>query len=75
MIKHAIDVAKATTNFLNPGQIPAEAVDQPLLAITEQIQCKWPLLYGDALMFGGLHLEMKALKMLGCLLKDSGLGH
>ena len=73
IIKHSMDVAKATTNFLNPGQVPVVAADQPLFAIAKQVQWKWPSLYGDVVvMFGGLHLEMGALKMLGDLLKDSG---
>lgn len=73
MIKHAMDLVKATTTFLNPGQVPVMAVDQPLFAIAKQVQWKWPDLYGDmVIMFGGLHLEMCALKMLGEILKDSG---
>ena len=47
MIKHCMDVAKATTNFLNPGQVPVVAADQPLFAIAKQVQWKWPSLYGD----------------------------
>ena len=42
-----MDVAKATTNFLNPGQVPVVAADQPLFAIAKQVQWKWPSLYGD----------------------------
>ena len=73
MIKHAMDLAKTTTTFLNPGQVPVMAVDQPLFAIAKQVQWKWPDLYGDmVIMFGGLHLEMCTLKMLGDVLKDSG---
>lgn len=73
MIKHAMDIARATTQFLNPGQTPVLAVDQPLFAIAKQIQWEWPLLYGDmVIMFGGLHLEMAGFKILGDLLKDSG---
>lgn len=73
MIKHAVDIARATTQFLNPGQTPVLAVDQPPFAIAKQIQWDWPLQYGDmVIMFGGLHIEMAALKILGDLLKDNG---
>ena len=49
------------------------AVDQPLFPIAKQIQWKWPHLYGEmVIMFGGLHLEMCSLRMLGDILKDSG---
>ena len=60
--------------FLNPGQTPVIAADQPLYAPLKQIQWEWPE-YGDykfVIMFGGLHLEMAALKSLGTLLEDSG---
>ena len=68
-----MDVAKTTTNFLNPDQVPVIAVDQLLLAITKEVQWKWPSLYRDVvIMLGGLHLEMGALKMLGYFLKDTG---
>ena len=59
----------------NPGQAPVVACDQPLFAIAKNIQWKWPLDYGEdkfVIMFGGLHIELAALKTLGDLLKDSG---
>ena len=49
--------------------------DQPLYSMAKQIQWHWPQLYGEdkyLVMFGGLHIEMAALKSLGNLLKDSG---
>ena len=30
MIRHAMDVIKACVNYLNPGQVPVVAMDQPL---------------------------------------------
>ena len=32
MIKHAMEITKSVTAFLNPGQIPVFVVDQPLFA-------------------------------------------
>jgi len=49
--------------------------DQPLYALAKQIQWHWPEKYGEdklVVMFGGLHIEMTALKSIGTLLKDSG---
>ena len=47
--------------------------DQPLYALAKQIQWKWPSEYGKfVVMFGGLHIEMAALRSLGTLLQDSG---
>lgn len=60
--------------FLNPGQTPVVAAGQPLYALTKQIQWTWPE-YGEdkcLIMFGGLHIEMAALRSLGTLLQDSG---
>ena len=63
-----------TVAFLNPGQTPVIAADQPLYALLKQIQWEWPE-YGEdkfVIMSGGLHIEMAALKSLGTLLEDSG---
>ena len=75
MIKHAIDVIRKAVEFLNPGQTTVVAFDQPLFAIAKQIQWQWPDVYGEKrliVMFGGLHIEMAALKALGKWLEDSG---
>ena len=75
MVKHAMDIAKKTTNFLNPSQVPVVTVDQVLFALAKQIQWHWPTHYGEIKMFikfGGLHVEIAAFRMLGDLLKDSG---
>ena len=60
--------------FLNPGQIPVVAADQPLYALAKQIQWQWPE-YGEdefVIMLGGLHIEMAALRSAGTILRDSG---
>lgn len=75
MIKHALDLIKNAVGFLNPGQIPVVALDQPLFTIAKQIQWKYPQIYGEnilSVMLGGLHTEMAFLKAIGTLLRDSG---
>lgn len=70
-----MDVIQSSTNDANPGQIPVIAMDQPLYAIVKQIQWKWSDLYGErklVIMFGGLHIEMAFLKLLGGWLEGSG---
>ena len=65
---------KGASHFLNPGQIPVIAADQPLFALAKQIQWQWPE-YGEdkfIIMFGGLHVEMAALRSIGTLLESSG---
>ena len=75
MIKHSFGVVKSAVEHLNPGQTPVIAFDQPLYALAKQIQWKWPNDYGEdkfVVMFGGLHIEMAALKTVGDWLKGSG---
>ena len=74
-VKHCMDKVTETVQFLNPGQVPVIAADQPLFALAKQIQWSWPTQYGEdkyVIMFGGLHIEMAAFKMLGNILKGSG---
>lgn len=74
-IRHVMDKVRDTLSFLNPGQTPVITADQPLYALAKQIQWHWPEHYGEdkfVIMFGGLHIEMTALKSIGTLLKDSG---
>ena len=73
-IKHAMAKIRDTVAFLNPGQTPVIAADQPLYSMAKQIQWKWPE-FGEnkfMIMFGGLHLEMAALRSIGTLLWGSG---
>ena len=61
--------------YLNPGQVPVITADQPIYALAKQVQWHWPEQYGEdkyLVMFGGLHIEMAALKSIGTLLQGSG---
>ena len=74
MILHAMNMVKKVVEICNPGQVPIVAVE-PLYTVAKQIQ--WSLLetHGEdhfVIMFGGLHIEMVALKILGDLLEGSG---
>ena len=75
MIRHAMDIIKLSLNQLNPGQVPVIALDQPLFAVAKEIQWNWSDLYGEkkfVVMFGGLHIEMAFLKVIGGWLEGSG---
>ena len=75
MILHSMDIVKTAVHILNPGQVPVLTCDQPLYTIAKQIQWSWPDIYGEdqfVVMFGGLHIEMASLKVLGDILKGSG---
>ena len=68
-------VIKTAVDIVNPGQIPIITVDQPLYTLAKQIQWRWPKTHGEdhfIILFGGLHIEMAALKSLGDLLDASG---
>lgn len=75
MIRHSMNIVKTAVEILNPGQVPVLACDQPLYSLAKQIQWTWPDSHGEKqfmIMFGGLHIEMATLKVLGNLLEDSG---
>ena len=46
IIKHVMDKVRDAVSFLNPGQTPVIAADQPLYALAKQIQWHWPENYG-----------------------------
>ena len=75
MICHAIGVITKAVNFLNQGQVPVVACDQPLYAISKKIQWNFLTVYGEkkpVVMFSGFHTELPALKALGSWIEDSG---
>lgn len=75
MIAHAMNMIRSAVHHVSPTQIPVVAVDQPLFALAKQIQWKLGNLYNEeqfVIMFGGLHIEMAAFKMLGKWLNGSG---
>jgi hypothetical protein len=75
MIQHSMYVIRNATMHLNPGQTPVIAMDQPLFALAKKIQWDKPHMYGEhkfIIMFGGLHIEMAAMKTLGDWLSGSG---
>ena len=70
-----MDVVNSAVEHLNAGQTPVLTFDQPLYGLAKQIQWKWPEKYGEdklVLMFGGLQIEMAALKTIGDWLQGSG---
>ena len=75
MILHSMNVIKSVVQYINPGQTPVITLDQPLFAITKQIQWNWPESHGEnqfVIMLGGLHIEMAAFKVLGNWLDGRG---
>ena len=74
-ICHCLDKVKEVVSYFHPHQVSVIAADQPIFATAKQVQWHWPDKYGEnkfIIMFGGLHIEMAALKSMGTLLQDSG---
>ena len=70
-----MDKIKETVAYLNPDQVPVITADQHIYAVAKRIQWEWPEQYGKdkfVIMFGGLQIEMAALKSIGTLLQSSG---
>lgn len=75
MILHSMNVVQSAVRHVSPSQTPVIAVDQPLFALAKQIQWKLVNSHGEdkfIVMFGGLHIEMTAFKVLGKWLDGSG---
>ena len=73
-IMHTMWLIKQSINFLNPGQIPVVALDQPLYAITKKVQWTWPNEFGEdhfVVVLGGLHIEMAFMSVIGDVLEGS----
>ena len=68
MIAHFMKLLKSAVERITPSQIPAIAVDQPLILLAEQTQWTLREMHNEdqyVTMLGGLYIEMTALKCLG----------
>ena len=73
---HCVDIISKTINVINPGQTPVDVCDQPVCALTKQIQWKFPARFGNFSyfsLFGGLHVEKSLLTVHGEFIKGSDL--
>ena len=74
-VRYVMDKVKTILADLYPNQIPVITPEQPIYSVLKQIQWQWPEQYGEnkfVIMFGGLLIEMAALKSIGTLLQSSG---
>ena len=75
MVMYVLDIIKTAVDYLNRGQLPVIAFDQPLYALTKLVHWNWKENYGEkcfVIMMGPLHIEMAALKTIGDWFKDLG---
>ena len=71
-----MDVIKCTIKILNPGQIALDVCDQPIYALTKEIQWRFPDEFGCDkyfCLFGALHIEQSLLGIYGQMIKGTGL--
>lgn len=62
------------TEKLNPGQTPVDVSDQPVYALTKELQYRHPEEFSNYFaLFGQLHIEQSLLTVHGLLIKGSGL--
>ena len=74
-VAHTMKIVKLILQHVNPGQIPVMTADQPVYAISKQVQWLYPELYGEGkllMMMGALHIEMCLLSTIGDWLDGSG---
>lgn len=73
-IRHLMKIAINHTDFLNNGQSAVFIGDQPIFAISKEIQWFNPDEFGEdkmTIMFGGLHIEKTFMACIGDWLKGS----
>ena len=73
---HCMGIISHTIKHINPGQIPIDTCDQPVFALTKEIQWRYPEMFSEEQYFsilGGLHIEQELLVVHGELVAGSGL--
>jgi len=73
---HCMSIIKKTSYHLNSKQVPIDTSDQPVFALSKEVQLRYPSTFGHdkyICLLGDLHLEHSLLLMHGSLIKGSGL--
>ena len=73
MIHHGMNLLKKNTEHLNPQQVPAMVVDQPLYDLAKKNAVDLTSSEDKfVVMLGGLHIELALWSTMGDLLRGSG---
>ena len=73
---HCMNIISKIICVINPNQTLVDTCDQPVYALTKQIQWRYPELFGNSQyfsLFWGLHIEKALLIVHGEFIKGSGL--
>ena len=74
MQAHLMQLNMKMTSVLNPGQTPVDVSDQPVYALTKELQFRHSQIYSKYFpLFGQLHIEQSLLVIHGQLIEGSGL--
>ena len=74
MQSHLMNLNAKWTEILNPDQTPVDVSDQPVHALTKELQLRFPESYSKYFpIFGQLYIEQCLLVIYGQLIKGSGL--
>ena len=71
-----MSIVQKAIKFLNSNQVPIDVSDQPVYALSKDVQIRYPETFGDQryiTLLGDLHTEHTVLQMHGKLIKGSGL--
>ena len=71
-----MSIIKSTINKINPGQMPVDACDEPVYALTKEIQWRYPTKFGSDQYFswfGELHVEKRLLEIHSQLIDGNDL--
>ena len=64
-----------TIKVVNPDQVPIDVCDQPVYALSKEIQYRFNEKFGQGkyfVLFGGLHIEKSFLVLHGNLINGTG---
>ena len=73
---HIMSMVKKIVQYVNHNQVPIDVSDQPVFALSKELQLRLPQMFGYdkyICMLGDLHIEQSLLVMHGQLIKGSGL--
>ena len=71
---HCMNIIMDTIGEINPSQTSVDVCDQPIYALTKQLQWRFPRNFRKYFcLFGGLHVEKCLLVLHSDFIKGSGL--
>ena len=73
---HCMNIIKNTIHYINPNQVPVDISDQPVYALSKEVQLRYHSVFGSSqyvCVLGDFHIEHTNLLIHGELIKGHGL--